>query len=68
MLIWDFFAIVGLLAWLAVAVVLHYSSANDTLLDSWLAIWPFVTQPLLGVLMLGALVQGASSFLGRSKQ
>lgn len=65
-LVWDFFAVCVLLAWLAVAVVLHYSSSNDVLLDPWLSIWPNVTQPLLGILMLAAISQGAFSFFSNN--
>lgn len=66
-LVWDFFAICVLLAWLALAIVLHYSSSNDVLLDPWLSIWPNVTQPLLGILMLAAISQGAFSFFNKKE-
>lgn len=67
-LVWDFFAVCVLLAWLGVAVVLHYSSSNDVLLDPWLSIWPNVTQPLLGILMLAAISQGVFSFFDNNKK
>lgn len=65
LLLWDFFAIVGLLLWLGAATGLHFGAKNDVLLDPWLALWEPIIQPALGVLMLGAIVQGVSSFLGK---
>lgn len=63
LLIWNFFLIVALLAWLVVALVPHFAAKNDVLLDPWLGLWgPFI-QPVLGVLMLGTIVQGTITYL-----
>eukprot|EP00171_Calliarthron_tuberculosum_P010453 IDg10453t1 len=48
----DFFVVVGLLVWLVVALVPHFASQNDFLLDPWLSLWQPFIQPVLGVLML----------------
>lgn len=62
-LLWDFFLVVGLLLWLAVALVPHFASKNDVLLDPWLGLWQPFIQPVLGVLMLGTVIQGTISYL-----
>lgn len=66
-LIWDFFLILGLLAWLGIALVLRSTADNNTLLDIWLGLWQPFIQPVLGVLMLGAIAQGALSFFNSKK-
>lgn len=63
LLLWDFFLVVGLLGWLAVALIPHFASKNEILLDPWLALWQPFIQPVLGVLMLGTVVQGTLSFI-----
>lgn len=65
-LVWDFFVICLLLGWLGIAVIFHYGAKSELLLDPWLAIWPNVTQPLLGVLMLAAISQGISSYFSKN--
>lgn len=62
-LLWDFFLVVGLLVWLAVALVPHFAAKNDVLLDPWLGLWQPFIQPVLGFLMLGTIVQGTISFI-----
>lgn len=62
-LLWDFFLVLGLLAWLIVALVPHFASQDDRMLDAWLALWEPFIQPALGVLMLGTLVQGITGYL-----
>lgn len=62
-LLWDFFLVVGLLVWLLVALVPHFASQNDVLLDPWLGLWSPFIQPVMGVLMLGTIVQGTISFI-----
>jgi len=62
-LIVDFFLIVAILVWLAVALVPHFASKNDTLLDPWLQLWGPVFQPLLGILMAATIVQGTISYI-----
>lgn len=51
------------LVWLVVALIPHYASHNDVLLDAWLSIWGVVIQPLLGVLMAGTIVSGTLSYV-----
>lgn len=63
----DFFLVVFLLAWLVVALVPHFVSKNDTLLDPWLILWQPFIQPVLGVLMLGTIVQGTISYVSGNK-
>ncbi|CAN8073858.1 unnamed protein product [Agarophyton chilense] len=65
-LLWDFFLVLGLLGWLVVALVPHFVSKDDTLLDPWLALWQPFIQPVLGVLMLGTIVQGTISFISKN--
>lgn len=62
-LLWDFFLVVGLLVWLVVALIPHFAAKNDVLLDPWLGLWQPFIQPVLGVLMLGTIVQGTLSFI-----
>ncbi|PXF43800.1 hypothetical protein BWQ96_06421 [Gracilariopsis chorda] len=64
-LLWDFFLVIALLVWLAVALVPHFASKNDFLLDPWLALWQPFIQPVLGVLMLGTIVQGTLSYISK---
>lgn len=64
-LLWDFFLVLALLAWLGVALVPHFVSKNDFLLDPWLALWQPFIQPVLGVLMLGTIVQGTLSYISK---
>ncbi len=67
LLLVDFFLVVALLAWLVVALVPHFAAQNDVLLDPWLALWKPFIQPVLGVLMLGTIVQGTISYVGRDE-
>ena len=67
LLLWDFFLIVGLLGWLLVALIPHFAAENDVLLDPWLQIWQPFTQPALGVLMVGTILQGTISFIAKKK-
>ncbi|CDF41337.1 unnamed protein product [Chondrus crispus] len=62
-LIWNFFLVLGLLGWLGIALIPHFASKNDVLLDPWLALWQPFIQPVLGVLMLGTIVQGSISYI-----
>lgn len=59
----DFFVVCFFLAWLVVALIPHYASHNEVLLDAWLSIWGVVIQPLLGVLMAGTIVAGTLSYV-----
>lgn len=62
-LVWNFFLVLGLLGWLVVALIPHFAAKNDVLLDPWLWLWQPFIQPVLGVLMLGTVVQGTISFI-----
>lgn len=59
----DFFVVCFFLVWLVVALVPHYASHNEVLLDAWLSMWGVVIQPLLGVLMAGTIVSGTLSYV-----
>lgn len=59
----DFFVVIALLGWLAVALIPHFAAKNDVLLDPWLGLWGVFIQPVLGVLMLGTIVQGTLSYI-----
>lgn len=63
LLVADFFVVCFFLVWLVVALIPHYASHNDVLLDAWLSIWGVVIQPLLGVLMAGTIVSGTLSYV-----
>lgn len=65
LLLFNFFLVLGLLVWLAVALIPHFASKNDVLLDPWLGLWQPFIQPALGVLMLGTIVQGTASFINK---
>lgn len=62
-LIWDFFLVIILLLCLGIAVVPHFANHDDRLLNLWLSLWQPFIQPVLNVLMLGALAQGALGFI-----
>ena len=63
-LLYDFFVILFILAWLIVGVCVRLSKGNglsfdEPFLGTWLFLWPFLFQPLLGVHMLATLVSPA---------
>ena len=62
-LIADFFFILFALGWLGAGVGLKSATGVTSLLDAWLALWQWVFQPAIGVLMLGALVSGGIGWL-----
>jgi hypothetical protein len=68
-LLYDFFVILFILAWLVVGVVVRLSAGNglsydEPFLGAWLFLWPFLFQPLLGVHMLATIV---SPIIGKLK-
>ncbi|GAB0496707.1 hypothetical protein MMPV_008022 [Pyropia vietnamensis] len=63
LLVVDFFVVCFFLVWLVVALVPHFTSHNEVLLDAWLSMWGVVIQPLLGVLMAGTIVSGTLSYV-----
>lgn len=63
LLLADVFLVVAMLAWLVIALVPHFTSQNDFLLDPWLKLWQPFTQPVLGALMAGTIVQGTISYI-----
>lgn len=70
-LIADFFFVLVILAWFAVALVANSALQSSALLDAWMPLWPLVFQPAIGVLMAGALVSGGIGWLqsqGAEKQ
>lgn len=70
-LLYDFFVIVAILAWLVVGVCVRLGvynkglSYDEPVLGTWLFLWPFLFQPLLGVHMLATLV---SPLIGKLKE
>ncbi len=67
-LIADFFFILFALGWLGAGVGLKSATGATGLLDAWLALWQWVFQPAIGVLMLGALVSGGIGWLREKKR
>lgn len=68
-LLYDFFVILFILAWLVVGVLLRLSyhqglAYDEPFLGLWLFLWPFLFQPLLGVHMLATIV---SPIIGKLK-
>lgn len=51
------------LAGLAVCLGVSVATKDDTLVEGWLKLWPFVFQPAIGILMAGALVSGGLGWL-----
>ena len=66
-LIADFFFILFVLLWFVAGIGETAALQSSRLLDVWYPLWPTVFQPALGVLMLGALVSGASGKLAEGK-
>ena len=69
-LLYDFFVILFILAWLIAGVGVRLSKGNglsydEPFLGTWLFLWPFLFQPLLGVHMLATLV---SPLIGWAKK
>jgi hypothetical protein len=63
-LLYDFFVILFILAWLILGVGVRLSKGNglsydEPFLGTWLFLWPWLFQPLLGVHMLATLVSPA---------
>ena len=63
-LLYDFFVILFILSWLIAGVGVRLSKGNglsydEPFLGTWLFLWPFLFQPLLGVHMLATLVSPA---------
>lgn len=70
-LLYDFFVILFILAWLVFGVGVRLGvykqglSYDEPVLGTWLFLWPFLFQPLLGVHMLATLV---SPLIGKLKE
>ncbi len=62
-LIADFFFIMLSLAWLAAGLAEKAAFKSETLIGSWMPLWPMVFQPAIGVLMAGALVSGGIAWV-----
>jgi hypothetical protein len=61
----DFFFILFILFWFLAGLGEKVALQSSTLLDAWYPLWPWVFQPALGVLMLGAVASGvADKFSG----
>eukprot|EP01025_Chloroclados_australasicus_P013414 TRINITY_DN1631_c1_g1_i3.p3 TRINITY_DN1631_c1_g1~~TRINITY_DN1631_c1_g1_i3.p3 ORF type:complete len:112 (-),score=12.91 TRINITY_DN1631_c1_g1_i3:240-575(-) len=67
-LIADFFVVIGIMLWLAVAVVAKTQFQNDELYQNWIILWPLIFQPAIGVLMLGAIVQGLIGYFSQRQK
>ena len=61
-LMWNLFFVLLCFGWFAIALV-GRSAKVDLGLNLWLSLWTPVMQPALGILMAGALVSGASSWV-----
>lgn len=61
-LMWNLFFVLLCFGWFAIALV-GRAAKVPLGLDLWLSLWTPVVQPALGILMAGALISGASSWL-----
>ncbi|MBE9031262.1 hypothetical protein IQ266_16125 [filamentous cyanobacterium LEGE 11480] len=67
LLMWNLFFVLACFAWFVVALIGR--SADIPLgLDLWYKLWVPVMQPAIGILMAGALIIGASSWISRKFQ
>lgn len=57
----------AILGWLVTGLAIKAATGNSSLVDAWLPLWPMVFQPIIGILMAGALVSGGAGWL-KSKQ
>lgn len=67
-LIADFFAVLAALAWLGAGLAEEAAFGSSRLVDAWMPLWPLLWQPLIGVLMAGALVSGGAGWLASKQQ
>lgn len=63
LLVADFFFVLLALAWLVVGVGVRAGGGSPAVADAWLALWPTLWQPAIGLLMAGALVSGGAGWL-----
>jgi hypothetical protein len=56
----DAFLVLFFMGWLAVGVALKLTVGHSAILDVWYTLWQPVVQPLIGLLIIGAI---ASNFL-----
>lgn len=68
LLIADFFAVLAALAWLGAGLAERAAFGSTRLVDAWMPLWPLLWQPIIGVLMLGALVSGGAGWLASKQQ
>jgi hypothetical protein len=68
LLIADFFAVLAALAWLGAGLAERAAFGSSRLVDAWMPLWPLLWQPLIGVLMAGALVSGGAGWLASKQQ
>jgi hypothetical protein len=68
LLVADFFAVVAALAWLGAGLAERAALGSSRLVDAWMPLWPLLWQPLIGVLMAGALVSGGAGWLASKRE
>jgi hypothetical protein len=68
LLVADFFAVLAALAWLGAGLAEKAAFGSTRLVDAWMPLWPLLWQPLIGVLMAGALVSGGAGWLASKQQ
>lgn len=61
-LMWNLFFVLLCFGWFAIALAGRAAKVSLGL-ELWLSLWTPVMQPALGILMAGALISGASSWV-----
>jgi hypothetical protein len=67
LLVANLFFVLACFAWLAIGLV-GRSVQIDLGLELWYKLWTPVMQPAIGILMAGALISGASSWISQKLQ
>jgi len=69
LLVADFFAVLAALGWLGAGLAERAALGSSRLVDAWMPLWPLLWQPLIGVLMAGALVSGGAGWVaGKARE
>ena len=67
LLVFAIFTVFAAFAWFVVAVIGVYSGVSLGF-DTWMSLWDPLFQPILGVVMAGALLNGAWGWIQKQRE